>query len=268
MNTKIFAITFAILTLIASTQASLIWTEQFSYTDGALLSVSNGNWTAFSGAGNSPIQVQNNSATLVNVTNGSISGEDVKRALDQNYTSGVLYASALVSMSAAPTGANGDYFLSFYSSAASGGGYMGRIFASATATGWSFGLSNGTSTPVDWGTDLSLNTTYKIVLRLDVAARTATMGVFAAGYTPTSDSELTLSGGAASGTTAAVDNFAMRQGAASGAVMTEVISGIATGTSLSDVAGLAAVPEPGTVTLVSLGLGVGLWGLRRRRIAA
>lgn len=257
---KKFALPSAIAALAlisAPAFAASIWQEDFSYPDGTLTNVAYPTWASFSGSGNF-IPVSGGEALVGGF--GS-SADDSRRAIGSSITSGSLYLAALVKVTTAPTSANGEYFLSFYNSPTSGGGYIGRIFASTTTTGWTFGLSNGSSTPVDWGTDLALDTYYKVIAKLDVTAKTTTLGVFSPSYTPVSDSELTLSGGSAS-TVAAVDYIALRQGtAAQGA---QAITGLWLGTDLADVASIT-VPEPSTMSLLG-GLAVLAFVFRRRRI--
>lgn len=248
----------ASLTIAQSINASVIWDEEFSYSpDGSLTTVSGGNWTAFSGGGTLPIQDVGGVITMTNVSSGT-SGEDLRRALDQTYTTGSLYVSLAVSLTVAPTTANGDYFASIYSTAGSGGGYETRIFASTTATGWTFGLSPSGTAPTDWGTDLSLNTYYNIVLKFDIDTKAVSMGVFSIGSGPSSDSDLTLTG--TSTATAGPDAFALRQGGST--VMLENIDSIIVGTSLADV---VPVPEPSTLALAALGGAACLVGFRRKR---
>lgn len=240
LRTLIYSLVVSAITA-SPVLATTIWQEEFAYANGVLTNVSYPTWTSFSGTGN-----------FIPVTEGEVlvagystSSDDSRRALGASYTSGALYMSALVKVTTAPTSASGDYFLSFYNSPSSGGGYAGRIFASTTATGWTFGLANASSTPTDWSTDLSLNTYYKIVTKFDLSTKTASMGVFAPGYQPLADSELTLTGGTA-GSVLGIDNIALRQaGTAQGAAL---IDSIWVGTELGDVAPLA-VPEPSAMAI-------------------
>lgn len=244
----------AILGWAGPSTAAVIVSDDFNYADGNLTSVSGGNWVAFSGAGTLPVQVSSGSATVANVASGT-SGEDLRLGLGSGFTTGVLYYSALITPLSAPTTTNGDYFFSGYSTATTGGGYFGRLFLSTTATGFTFSLSNGGTTPTDWTSDVTINTEYLVVLRLDVAARTATMGVFNPSSAPTSDSQLTIAGGAASGTTGAIDSIAFRQGSGSGGFSNR-IGGVMVSNSIAEV-----IPEPSTALLGLIGLG----GLLRRR---
>jgi hypothetical protein len=242
------------LALAGQATAAVIVSDDFNYTDGNLTTVSTGAWVAFNGAGTLPVQVNGGSATVANVASGT-SGEDLRLGLGTGYTTGVLYYSALITPLSAPTTANGDYFFSGYSSAATGGGFFGRLFLSTTTTGFTFSLSNGGSTPTDWTSNVTINSEYLVVLRLDVAARTATMGVFDPSSAPSLDSQLTISGGTASGTTGAIDSIALRQGSGSGGFSNR-ISGVMVSSSITEV-----IPEPSSALLGA----IGIFGVLRRR---
>lgn len=246
---------FAALALAGQATAAVIVSDDFNYANGNLTTVSTGAWVAFSGGGTLPVQVGSGSVTVANVVSGA-SGEDLRLGLGTGFTTGVLYYSALITPLSAPTTANGDYFFSGYSSAPTGGGFFGRLFLSTTATGFTFSLSNGGTTPTDWTSDLTINTEYLVILRLDVAARTATMGVFDPSSAPSLDSQLTIAGGTASGTTGAIDSIALRQGSGSGGFSNR-IGGVMVSNSITEV-----IPEPSSAVLGAIGL-LGL--LRRRR---
>jgi hypothetical protein len=120
-----------------------LFTEYFEYPIGSLLT-ENG-WTAHSGAGtNSPAVVGQTlsydgyaGSGLGNVT-GLTTGEDVHRNTG-TYTSGNVYASALVNLSAVTTA--GDYFLHFGPETI-GSTFRGRVFARGDGAGnVAFGIS-------------------------------------------------------------------------------------------------------------------------------
>jgi len=249
MNTHLKKIggLFAAFLLAASVQASLLLQENFTYTNGNATAVSGGNWTAFSSAGVLPVQVFGATATFTNLSSGS-SGEDLRRDIPGGpYNSGFLYMSSLVAIYNAPTATNGDYFLSLYSTNTSGGGYSARIFSSAATSGWNYGLSVGGIAPTDWSAPLSTATWYKIILKYDVTAKTASFGVFTPSYAPTNDSELSVSFPTAGGAQTNVTSVVIRQGSASGSAWKGAIDYILVGTMLADVASNAPV-TPAIVT--------------------
>ena len=99
-----------------------------------------------------------------------------------------------------------------------------------------------------------------IVIKFDTGTKVISMGVFAAGASPSSDSDLTLTGTSAA--TAGIDNFALRQGSASGTAMGINIDSIIVGTTLPDV---VAVPEPSSMPLAAVRGLACLVAVRRRR---
>jgi hypothetical protein len=140
---------------------SLIWQDNFNYSDGNL--TASGNWTAISGAGSVPIQV--NGTVVTGMSAGSGSREDDARVLDATYSSGFLFAGFDFSLS---------YFFNFKDSST---GFRARVYIGAPASsGFRLGLENdagdGAAT-VTFSSDLSLNTTYRAVVGYDVSAGTS-----------------------------------------------------------------------------------------------
>lgn len=145
-----------------------LFTEYFEYPIGSLL-VDNG-WTAHSGAGtNSPAVIEQTlsyegyaGSGLGNVT-GLTTGEDVHTNVG-TYTSGNVYASALVNLSAATT--SGDYFLHFGPETI-GFDFRGRVYAiSDGANNVAFGISKagGVATADVTGFNYALNQNVLLVL--------------------------------------------------------------------------------------------------------
>ena len=260
-------------------EAAPLLNESFDpYPNGTTLD-STGNWTFFSPASSPTLLLTTNAGTVTatNLTTG-VSGEDDKDTFSStSVTTGILYYSTLVTVPSGTTvtATNGDYFFAAYSAA---GGYAARVYvaqgsaAGTVALGLTTAAASGTNA-VNKTIDLTLGTEYKLVLRYDVVAKTATMGLFAPGTAVTADSQLTITSGLA-GAVAGVDSVAIRQGSAAGAGFTTVIDGIQVGTTLADVANIAtgsspyfnAVPEPSTYALVAVGLiAAGLLHQRPRR---
>ena len=249
------------------------------YANGTTLDTT-GNWTNFSGT-TLPFTVNAGTVTATNVGSGTTGEDDSNKFAAAPITTGLLYLSTLVTV---PTGTtvtatNGDYFFAPYSTASSGGGYAARVYvAQGSAAGTvAFGLTtaaaNTTNNPVNKTADLTLGTEYKLVIRYDITAKTATMGLFAPGTAVTLDSQLTVTSGTA-GTVTGIDSVAIRQGA--GAAFTTVIDGIQAGTTLADVSAIAtgsstyfnAVPEPSSYALGAFALVVLSFSVRCHRRAA
>lgn len=257
-----------------ASHADILLNETFSY-DGGTTITSTGNWVAFSGGGTLPVTENSSGAVTTTNVGSGVSGEDDRDTFTATaITSGSLYYSALVAVTAfssATPSANGDYFLSPYNSAPSGGGYAGRIFVSGTTDGGiAFGLSNSGSAPTD-GPDITIGTYYKLILKYDFSTKTASLGIFDPSFVPTDDSGLTITGGTASAI-AALDSVAIRQGSSTNAAFTTAIDGIEVGTTLADVASiqLTPAPEPSAVGLLIGGLVslVGFQRIRRRTLGA
>ncbi|MGA7159430.1 MAG: T9SS type A sorting domain-containing protein [Bacteroidota bacterium] len=157
------------IALSSKTARGQLLTEDFNYTDGTVLTT-NG-WIAASGGGTNSITVLTASALTYSgylgsgIGNGvslTTSGEDDYMTFAQ-VTSGTLYLSALVNLSAAQT--TGDYFLVPYGTASTGGGYFGRIFAKSSGSGFVFGLSKSVAPPTYESTVRSFGTTYLVVVK-------------------------------------------------------------------------------------------------------
>lgn len=252
-------------------RAGMLLNEAFDeYTNGTALTAT-GNWTAASGAGVLPITATGGTVTATNLASGT-SGEDDKNVFSTaGVTTGTVYFSFLVTAPTSDstlTSTTGDYFLSGTSTS---NAFLGRVFLSKTATGVAFGLSSGASTPSTFSSDITLGTEYKLVMRIDLTAKTSTLGVFSPATTSIADTDLTLTGGAA-GTATNIASILIRQGSATGSAFTTVIDGVQAGTTLADVSGIATgaspyfnvVPEPSAYATFAVGL-LALIGVQRAR---
>lgn len=171
---------FIFVSLITTISFGQILSDDFNYTDGALLSA-NG-WTAFSGIGTQSVDVgtsngltyagysglagftaavEGNAARLDN------NGEDVNRTFTA-VTSGSIYYSFLINVGQGDTG----YFAGLNTT---GNTFGNRVYVrpSSTAGKINFGISN-TSTATYGLTDFDPNTTYLIIVKYDVTAAGAT----------------------------------------------------------------------------------------------
>lgn len=238
MKNPLIALTLGALLGLAAPagRADVILSDDFSYADGALVTVSAGKWSTHNGT-----------AAQVKVASGSIAvtqadSEDVNAALTGSpYASGQLYAAFKVNFSALPLG-TGNYFAHFKDATTSG--FRGKVFATTTgaaAGSYRLGVSSAANTANTVNLDLTLGTTYLVVLRLDAGTMASSLWI-----NPTSESDpstdATDAGGALPITT-----FAFRQSTSSGngmGVMT--VDDLVVGTTFADV---LAPPAPTAPTI-------------------
>jgi len=228
--------------------ATLNYFEDFT-TAGVL--TANG-WTAFSSAGTSALTASSPGLSYAGLASsgnavGMTTGEDAYKSTATSNTTGDLYASALINVSAATTG--GDYFLSFYSKAATGGGYFGRVFVKSATGGYVLGLSKQTSTGVYDTVVRSFGTTYLVVVKMvRVGTNSSTTTddttfVFVNPVLGATEPSPTISGAVSGADTyAGIDGIALRQ--ASTAAPTLRIGAIRYGTTWADVTPAGSSSSP------------------------
>ena len=239
--------------------ATLNYFEDFT-TAGVL--TANG-WTAFSGAGTNALTASSpglSYAGLASSGNGVTvgnTGEDAYKATATSNTSGDLYASFLINVSAAQ--ATGDYFVSFYSKATAGGGYFGRVFIKSTTGGFLLGISkNSAATSAVWDTNTrSFGTTYLVVVKMVRVGTNSstttddTTSVFVNPVLGATEPSPTISGAVSGADTyAGIDGFALRQGT-SAAAPTLRIGAIRYGTTWADVTPAGSSSSPSVTPSVS-----------------
>ena len=236
--------------------ATLNYFEDFT-TAGVL--TDNG-WTAFSGAGTSALTASSPGLSYAGLASsgnavGMTTGEDAYKATATSNTTGDLYASFLINVSAAQTG--GEYFFSFYSKASTGGGYFGRVFVKSATGGYVLGLSKQTTTAAYDTVVRSFGTTYLVVVKMvRVGANTSettddSTFLFVNPALGGVEPSPTITG-AVSGADnyAGIDGIALRQGASS-KFPTLRIGAIRYGTTWSDVTPAGGSSSPTVTTSVS-----------------
>ncbi|HVE15368.1 MAG TPA: PEP-CTERM sorting domain-containing protein [Chthoniobacterales bacterium] len=235
-----------ILSLAGSVHADTLLSQDYStFTTGAL--VGQGGWVQLGTIATNPIQVASGAITMAN------SGQDVATPFAA-VSSGDLTVTFTLNLSAAQAG--GDYFLAFDTSSTATN-YNSRLFAKSSGSGYVLGLQMGITgaTPVYGTTELAFGSIYTITLTRTFVAGAANdtgfVNVDGSSYTGL----VTWAG--TSGEDASLAAIALRQGSAGSAA---TIAGIGSMTVTT-----SAVPEPGTVALMGLGLGAVLFGARRRR---
>lgn len=170
---KIYSIFVSLITTISFGQ---ILSDDFNYTDGALLTA-NG-WTAHSGAGTQAIDVGTSNGLVYagysgvggftaaiegNAARLDNTGEDVNRAFAAPVTSGDLYVSFLVNVTTAVDG----YFLSLGTGTTT---FYSRFYARPSTTAGKINFGIGNSAASYSTTDFDPNTTYLAVIKYNVSA--------------------------------------------------------------------------------------------------
>lgn len=180
---KTILLLLSLITACASANATLLLTDTFTYTNGALTNVSAGKWRHTSG-----------STDDVNVVNGTVElnrsdSEDVDAALATSFpanSSTVLYAKFSIFVLSPSGAANGNYFAHV-----GGASARARVFAvtnGAAAGKFRLGLANGgTTAAIVWPVDLNTNQSYTVVTRHVISNATATLWV-----NPASDSDTSI----------------------------------------------------------------------------
>jgi hypothetical protein len=170
---KIYLLLFTIT--FSSISFGQVLSDDFNYTDNALLSA-NG-WTAHSAAGTASVDVGVSNGLVYTGYSGTTgftasavgnaarldnTGEDVNKAFSTPITSGDLYVSFLVNVTTAVDG----YFLSLGTGTTA---FFARFFAKPSATSGKINFGIGNSTATYSSTDFDPNTTYLAVIKYGVS---------------------------------------------------------------------------------------------------
>jgi len=239
---------------IAATQAraQTLASDNFSYPDGDLVTVSSGAWSTFSGA--NPLNVLSGQASL---TAGAGSWQDDQLGLSGGaHSSDVIYYGFDANILSWPTGA-GAYFALFKDTSTAN--FFARTFVTNAGPGEvRFGVANQsatTATAVFWGSTVATGTWHRIIVRLDQTGVDAVSTMWIDSSLETDPSISAFD--ATTVTNLPVIAFALRQSNAQQG--TSLVDNLIVATDFATV-----VPEPSTMVLVGAGL-VGLLAMRRRR---
>jgi hypothetical protein len=215
-------------------QATLILNEPFDYSDGSLTTVSGGAWTNHSGT-----------AGQVDVASGKVNlsqteSEDVSTGLPGGpYSTGNLYASFKINLSTLP-GGNGTYFFHYRDTGTMN--FRARTFLTSTNAGtgaFRVGIAAGGNTAVVIPVDMLLGTEYKLVVRYDTVAATATLWI-----NPTSESSTAARGDSADTTSAIpIHSVCLRQAGASPGIGILTFDDLLVGTTFEDVQTVGGPPS-------------------------
>ncbi len=182
---------------------------------------SNG-WTPIAAAGTSPINAASPglvypslpSSGVGNAASISTTGEDDRKLLNATDSSGSIYSSCLLNLSAAQ--ASGDYF---YALSSSTSGFIARVFARSSGAGFQLGIlksSGGVTTPSYDTNVLSFGTTYLIATKIERLGGTTTDDVASLWVNPplgASETSATVTNSAGNDL-ANIDSIVLRQGSA------------------------------------------------------
>jgi hypothetical protein len=241
-----------------------VFSESFSYPDGALLGQGTPAWTITGTSTVNPLQVSSGAVDIKNT------GQDAYRAFDSAVTAvdgTSFYYGLTLNVSAAS--ATGDYFVHTTPTVGEASSFYSRLFAQASATGYVLGYleTAGGGAAVTYGTTvLDFNTSYNVSVAYDFVAGALndTARVY---VNPTSTTELDNTpylSDTWTSTSAEPTGFAafnIRQGSSSSGP-TLTVDNIVASTSFADV---AQVPEPSSVALLGLGGVLAFFGNRLRK---
>ena len=170
----LFSVIFVVL--LSNAGWGQLLTEDFNYTPGSLLNT-NG-WTSHSGAFQNDLTVtspQNSGLTFTNYS-GAVSttnavslttfGDDENRTF-ATQTTGSVYTSFLIKVSAAQTGA---YFFSLGVNPFVASTFRGRVWIKSGVSGFNLGLSNASNTAIYGLAEYNFGTVYLIILKYEIVA--------------------------------------------------------------------------------------------------
>ena len=247
--------------LLQSAHATLLFSEPFGQTPGALGgAVNTGNSTAWAG-GNNGLNIVSGNLTYsgladqggneLSITNGS-AGSSINTFANQ--TTGQVYYSFLFDPIVVDGGNN--YFTALNPGTSAPNGGSDAIDAYSYPSGKIYLRANPASATAGTGAALTIGTTYLIVEEIDLDAKTASLWIDPTPGAGAPTATATLSGITAT----AVDDIGFKAATGTGSYL---VDNLLIGTTWADVTP-AAVPEPSTVTLALAGLGFMLGMLRRR----
>ncbi len=166
---KLVLTVLAIAAIGAGVNAQVIFTDDFTYSDGLTTNVAAGVWGKHSGTGTDSFIRNNKLEVFENRL------DDVNRAIGGNPP--VIFTSFTLNMTNLPTAA-GDYFAHYMPAT-----FRCRVFALrgtniAAANSWRLGLSKSTGSPNKiYPLDLATNVNYRVVISWDTVNQFGTLWV-------------------------------------------------------------------------------------------
>ena len=252
--------TIAAFGLAASSQASVLFSDGFNYSPGALSG--NGSWVG----GNAGMTVVNGDLTYaglydtggneMQLANGSAGSMYAQFA---NQTSGQVWLSFLFDPTVVDSG--NQYFIAMNPGTSSPNGSGDAIDAYYYDTGKIELRANAGAATAGTGTALAIGSTNLIVEEIDLTAKTASMWLNPGSATFADNSLTPTATASISGITAtAVDDVGFKAQSGTG---TYLVDNLIVGQTWADVT--PVIPEPSTYLLVGTGLAMMLGFIRRRR---
>jgi hypothetical protein len=158
---------------LSPARAEVLLEENFTFTG---LLTANG-WTAVSATNSNAITAAAPGLIYPNLPSSGVgnaaalttSGEDDRKSFSPTNTTGDIYTSFLVNVSAAQ--AAGDYFTAVGTTVGGSSSFFSRVFAKSSGSGFQLGIQKASTAPPAYFTnDLQFNTTYLVVTKLTRAA--------------------------------------------------------------------------------------------------
>jgi hypothetical protein len=159
--------------LAAPALATNLLLENFSYSDGALVTVSSPNWTTHSGTWTSATDIQ----VLGGIAKGDMfNGPDDNRLLSAARTvTDVTYACFKVRIPSVAGTPSTNYFAHFKNTSTS---FPGKVFVTPKDGTFTFAVTVVANTPTAiWPTALAYDTWYTVAVKYDAVGRSATLWV-------------------------------------------------------------------------------------------
>lgn len=243
---KKITLLLSFIACVAFTQAQTLLVENFDYTAATNL-LGQGSWALTGSAATPTIQVTTTSITYSGYPGSGVgnevtltNGEDLNKTFAAQ-TTGTIYLSCLVNVSAAPT--NGDYFIHVGASEI-GSAFIGRTFVKAAEAGKiTFGIMQASGGTVSYTTTTyELNTTYVLILKHDIVSKTSSITINPSFTTEPATGDW-LSNSTGTNATANIGSVGIRQPSAS-AALTAKLDGIRVATSWADLFTTSNVINP------------------------
>ena len=243
---RVFA-PFCVVAVIAAASAhsQVLLEENFTFT-GPL--TANG-WSAVSGTNSNAITAAAPGLIYPNLPSSGVgnaaalttSGEDDRKSFSPTNTTGDVYTSFLVNVSAAQ--AAGDYFTAVGTTVGVTNSFFSRVFAKSSGSGFQLGIQKASTAPTSYFTnDLQFNTTYLVVTKLTRAAGAGVASLWVnpslGGMEPAPQAENSTGSDATN-----IDSVYLRQGSA-GSAATLRVGSILLGTTWASVTPASSATSP------------------------